>query len=226
MVHRHRTVSGAPGPYKCQPATLGNSRAHSAITYQTVRCATGLSNEPAEQRLSAPTVDSDIRNRAAQCRGRSQRAPDCPLWHWTIRCRKRTKLQRSSRLWTLTVGWRGSAPDKEQCLSGGTLDCPVRPSPTASPTATKVVGGYKYPPNHHNIWHPSFLEITFNTRASAFTPRHISKDQTLSKPRIQLKHLETCERVCSCSFVLLFLGLPFFFLILVLKWLVIKARDT
>jgi hypothetical protein len=50
-------------------------------------------------------------------------------------------------------------------------------------------------PNHHNLWHPSFLEITFNTRASAFTTRHISKDQTLSKPRIQLKHLETCERV-------------------------------
>jgi hypothetical protein len=29
-----------------------------------------------------------------------------------------------------------------------------------------------------------------------------------------------------CSFALLFLGLPFFFLILVLKRLVIKARDT
>jgi hypothetical protein len=72
-------------------------------------------------------------------------------------------------------------------------------------------------PNHHNLWNPSFSEITFNTRASAFTPRHISKDQTLSKPRIQLKHLVTCERVCSCSFALLFLGLPFFFLILVLK---------
>jgi hypothetical protein len=66
-------------------------------------------------------------------------------------------------------------------------------------------------PNHHNIRHPSFSEITFNIRASAFTPRHISKDQTLSKPRIQLKHLVTCERVCSCSFALLFLGLPFFF---------------
>jgi hypothetical protein len=65
--------------------------------------------------------------------------------------------------------------------------------------------------------HPSFSEITFNTRASAFTPRHISKDQTLSKPRIQLKHLVTCERVCSCSFALLFLGLSFFFLILVPK---------
>ena len=46
-------------------------------------------------------------------------------------------------------------------------------------------------PNHHNLWHPSFSEITFNTRASAFTPRHISKDQTLSNSRIHLSHLVT-----------------------------------
>jgi hypothetical protein len=65
-------------------------------------------------------------------------------------------------------------------------------------------------PNHHNLWHPSFSEIIFNTRASAFTPRHIFKDQTLSKSRIHLQHLVTCERVCSCSFALLFLGLSFF----------------
>jgi hypothetical protein len=55
------------------------------------------------------------------------------------------------------------------------------------------------------------------TRANAFTPRHISKYQTLSKPRIHLNHLVTCERVCPCSFAHLFLGLLFFFLILVLK---------
>jgi hypothetical protein len=54
----HQTVSGAPGPYNCEPATLGNSRARSAIIHRTVRCAIGLSGEPAEQRLSAPTVDS------------------------------------------------------------------------------------------------------------------------------------------------------------------------
>jgi hypothetical protein len=64
----HWTVSGAPRPYRCQPATLGNSRARSAIIHWTVWCATGLSDEPAEQRLSAPTVDSDRRNSAAQYR--------------------------------------------------------------------------------------------------------------------------------------------------------------
>jgi hypothetical protein len=72
-------------------------------------------------------------------------------------------------------------------------------------------------PNHHNSKHPRFLSITFITRALAFTPRHNSKYQSLSKSQIHLKYLVTCERVISCSFELLPLGLPFFFLILVLK---------
>jgi hypothetical protein len=104
----------------------------------------------------------------------------------------------------------GGAPDNLQCLSGGAPDCPVRPSPAASPTATLVIEGYKYP-NHHNSKHPRFLNITFNTRALEFTPRHNSKDQSLSKSQIHLKHLVTCEREILCSFELLPLGLPFFF---------------
>jgi hypothetical protein len=81
------------------------------------------------------------------------------------------------------------------------------------------LGGWckKNPPTPHNSKHPRFLNITFNTRALAFTPRHNSKDQSLSKFQIHLKHLVTCERVISCSFELLPLGYPFFFLILVLK---------
>jgi hypothetical protein len=53
----HRTVSGAPGPYRCEPATLGKMEARSAIIHRTVRCATGLSGELVEQRLPAPMVD-------------------------------------------------------------------------------------------------------------------------------------------------------------------------
>jgi hypothetical protein len=33
----HRTVFDAPGPYRCQPATLENSRAPSVIIHRTVR---------------------------------------------------------------------------------------------------------------------------------------------------------------------------------------------
>jgi hypothetical protein len=46
-------------------------------------------------------------------------------------------------------------------------------------------------PNHHIHWHPSFQKFTFNTRALAFTPRHNSKDQILSKSQIHLNHLVT-----------------------------------
>jgi hypothetical protein len=53
----HRTVSGAPCPYKDEPSTLGFLQAHSAIIHRTVRCAIGLSGAPAEQRLSSATVD-------------------------------------------------------------------------------------------------------------------------------------------------------------------------
>jgi hypothetical protein len=53
----HRTVSGAPGPYRCKPATLGKVEARFVIIHRTVRCITGLSGEPVEQWLPAPTVD-------------------------------------------------------------------------------------------------------------------------------------------------------------------------
>jgi hypothetical protein len=143
----HRIVSGAPGPYICQPATLRNSRAHSAIIHRT----TGLSGEPAEQRLSAPTVDSNRMNSTTQYRAEVRAAKS--EGHRTVRCG--TGLSdaargQSSNCRTLTVGWRGDASDKEQCMSGGAPDCPVRPSPVASPMAMEVVGGYKYPPPPHS----------------------------------------------------------------------------
>jgi hypothetical protein len=43
-------------------------------------------------------------------------------------------------------------------------------------------------PNHHHSKHPSFQHFTFNTRASAFTPRHNSKE---SKPLQVQNSLQT-----------------------------------
>jgi hypothetical protein len=54
----HRTVSDAPGSYRLKPATLEKMETRSAIIHRTVRCATGLSGEPADQRLPTPAVDS------------------------------------------------------------------------------------------------------------------------------------------------------------------------
>jgi hypothetical protein len=54
----------------------------------------------------------------------------------------------------------------------------------------------------------------------------IQKNQSLSKSQIHSKHLVTRESVLFVFFALLLLGSLCSFLILVLKWLVIKARDT
>jgi hypothetical protein len=93
---RHQTVSSAPGPYRCQPATLRNSRARSAIIHRTVWCATGLSSEPASNDYLAPTFDSAKCYSGLQCHDRSQSSE--VKGHRTVRCRKKTKLQRSTQL--------------------------------------------------------------------------------------------------------------------------------
>jgi hypothetical protein len=76
------------------------------------------------------------------------------------------------------VTWRRTG---QRTVAHRTVRCAHRQQP---PQRLPMWLGAINTPNHHNLWHPSFLEITFNTRASAFTPRHISKDQTLSKPTI------------------------------------------
>jgi hypothetical protein len=208
-------LSGAPCSYEDEPATLGKTEPRFAIIHR--------SGVPPEQQLLAPTVDCKRRwqrNSARRVRAAESEA------HRTVRCHKKPTTPTIDYSRTLTVGWRGSEPDSLQCLSGGAPDCLVRPSPAAFPNGHLVVEGYKYLPNHHNSKHPSFVKFSFNTRASAFTPRHNSRDQSLSKSQIHSIHLVTSESVCSCSFALLLLGSLSSFLILVPKWLVIKARDT
>jgi hypothetical protein len=63
---------------------------------------------------------------------------------------------------------------------------------------------------------PSFLKITFNTRALAFTPRHNTKGQIPSKPQIHSNHLVACEReifvyICALVTWIAFLLFPFLF---------------
>jgi hypothetical protein len=103
-----------------------------------------------------------------------------------------------------------------QTVSGGAPDCLVRPSTVVCPTVVWWLRAINTP-NHHHSKHLRIMSITFNTRVLAFTPRHNSKSQSLSKCQIQLKHLVTCEREILCSFELLPLGLPSSFLISFLK---------
>jgi hypothetical protein len=90
--------SGAPDSVRCTRVlqlklfTFGFPRRSSAIIHRTVRCTTGLSSAPAEQRLSARNgrlckVNSGIQMSEQRVSG----ALDCPVCHRTGRCHMRTK---------------------------------------------------------------------------------------------------------------------------------------
>jgi hypothetical protein len=82
-------LSGAPGPYRVQPATLGKTRARPAIIHRTVRCASGQRLSSAQRSTLTDEQCSTVLRQKSEQRVRG--APDCPVWHWTVRYRKRTK---------------------------------------------------------------------------------------------------------------------------------------
>jgi hypothetical protein len=73
--------------------SFGFLESHFAIIHRTVRCCTGLSGVPAEQRL--------------QRNSRLQRKPEKRYSAWTVRAEVRAALE--------------GAPDSEQYLSGGPI---------------------------------------------------------------------------------------------------------
>jgi hypothetical protein len=146
----HRKVSGAPGPYRTKPATLGFQQAHSTIIHLTVRCASGATAKSRNGRLQKPLTQMNSEEQCAQSQSTESEAHrtmnrTCPVWHRTVRCHKKTTAPTVDCSQTLTVGWRGGAPDSEQDLSGGAPYCPVHPSPAAFSNDFLVVEGYKYP---------------------------------------------------------------------------------
>jgi hypothetical protein len=105
----------------------------SAIIHRTVRCAPDC---PVSQRSNGSLRANGrlqkctVANSAAQKSEHiSQRSPDCPVWHQTVRCSKKIKGSNGQQLQTLRDALTGRAPDSEQCLSGAPPDCPVRSSP-------------------------------------------------------------------------------------------------
>jgi hypothetical protein len=173
---------------------------------------------------STPTEtckSATVREQCAQSQSRRQKAhrtvnSDCQVHHRTVRWPHLSELQRSNpNGWVTWLAHR--------TVSGGTPDCPVRPSTAAPPNGHFGGWGYKYPqPPHFKA--SKFSAIAFNTRALDFTPRHKTKDQILSHVQDHSKQLVTSERdICvhlsSCR-----LDRFSSFSILVLKQLVIKQE--
>jgi hypothetical protein len=155
----------------------------SAIIHRTVRCHTGLSGVPAEQRLlrangrlqthsmrySAHQSESSTRRRTGQSIG--------PVWCTTGQPRGPTSQSSNGR--TLTARWRdwrtGQCP-----VAHRTVRCAMRQ--TAFQRPLLVVGAI----NTSN--HPTFIASKFSnflhlTRAIAFNSRHNQRDQILSQVR-------------------------------------------
>jgi hypothetical protein len=161
----HLRVSEAAIRYKSTDCPVG---------HQTVRCAS--------------------RATARQRNGQLQWSTD----NWTVRgqfAQSQSSARRRTRQWTVTVwcdtglsgapGCQSSNGRNRQNPNGWvmwlahrTVRCAHRQQP--SPTAVLVVGAINTP-NHHHSRHPSFLNFTFNARASAINTRHNS---------IESKHLQ------------------------------------
>ena len=101
----HRTVSGALGPNRVDPATLGETEARSAIIHRTIRCAIRLSGEPVGNGYLRATIDSDSATVSRQkLEQQVKGAPDYPVHHQTVRCHKKTRAPTVNCSGTLTVG--------------------------------------------------------------------------------------------------------------------------
>jgi hypothetical protein len=127
-------------------ATFGNSRSRSAIIHRTIRCSTGLSGVPAEQRLLRANGRLRRAVNALQCTQKSEQSQKahrtvyrtCPVHHRTVRWPRRQKLQRSNP--NSRVTWLAHG-----AVFGGAPDCPVRHMAAASTNGSFGGWGYKYP---------------------------------------------------------------------------------
>jgi hypothetical protein len=214
-------VSGAPGPYNSKLATLGFVWACSAIIYRTVRWATGLSGEPAEQRLlaqwstatdpckcySAWTVRVEVR---AAVRGApdseqymSGAAPNC-----LVPLEDKAPTVDSAR--TLTVGWRGWRTG--QCpVAHMTVRCAHRQQPL--PNGCLVVEGYKYPSTTFTPTIQAFITLHSIQEQSATLQDTNQSHRSNQSPQFNSSVLGLVRGSFLCFFVALVAWLAFFFLL-------------
>jgi hypothetical protein len=129
---------------------------------------------------------------------------NCPVHHWTVWWPTCQKLQRSNpNGWVTWLAHR--------TVSGGALDCPVRPSTAEFPNGHFGGWGYKYtqPPLFKAPKH-SLLLIQYKSNT-----QH-SKTQIKASYQIKVHNstlvFRTCEKISLCSFVVLVAWLAFFFL--------------
>jgi hypothetical protein len=131
--------------------------------------------------------------------------------------------RQSSNGRTLTVGWRGWRT--KQCpMAHRIVRCTHRQQPP--PTVVLVVEGYKYPPTTSTPTIQAFITLHSIQEQSATLQDTNQSHQSDQSPQFNSSVLRLVRGSFLYFFVALDAWLAFFFLILVLKTLVIKARDT
>jgi hypothetical protein len=164
----HRTVRCTPDSVRCpqgraalELASLGNS-----LCYNSLDCPvyTGLSGEPAEQRLLRANGHLQahlMHARSAQKSGTRALAhrtlySTCPVCHRTSRLAQKTELQRSE---PNGLGDVAGAPDMSDVHR--TVRCALRPH--TSPTTTFwLVAINTTPTSHFNVWEPKQHSKSFS----------------------------------------------------------------
>jgi hypothetical protein len=190
-------------------ATFGKIRGCSAIIHRTVRCHTGLSGVPAEQRLlHAQRSTATHLMRACAHRGQSTRSWRTGQSTGPVRCTTgqprgpahKSELQRSNPNGLLT--WLA-----HRIMSGGAPDCPVRHSTAAFQRPFLVVGAINTPTTPHSMaskfLHFYTLQELYHSIQD--TPK---RSNPLPTPH---KALVIRERDLLCSFELLRLDCFFSF---------------
>jgi hypothetical protein len=164
----HRTVSGAPGWINSNLPASEILGSRSTIIHRTVRCDTGLSGVPAEQRLlrangrlQGTVKANSARLRAQKSKQALEGAPDSEQdlssAHRTVRWPNCQKLQRSEPNDLMT--WLA-----HRTVSGGAPDCPVHHTTEAFTNIHFGGLGYKYPqPPHFNAIQVSAICIQYKS---------------------------------------------------------------
>jgi hypothetical protein len=204
----HRTVSGAPGSSTLNLPALGIWGSRFAIIHRTVRCNTGLSGVPAEQRLLRANGRLQVNSKRKQCASaraevRAGARRRTGQWTGPIRCTTGLSGGPTCQSWVTWLAHRS--------VSGGASDCPVRHTTDSLPNDHFGGWGYKYPQpplfkaSKHSL---HLIQYKSNTQHS--------KSQIKASDRIKVPNSTlvfwTCEEIDLCSFVAVVAWLAFFFL--------------
>jgi hypothetical protein len=169
------------------------------VCHRTVRCTSGVTTIQHNGRLQRLTATLQC----AIVRGRVRA-------HWTMNSSCPVPLEDKA-----SNGQKLHNPNGwVTWLAHRTVRCAHRQQP--APTVVWWLRAINTP-NHHHSKHPSFPRFSFNTRASAFTPRHKSKESKPLQVPNSLQPLSDLRERLFVFFVLLLLGSLSSFLILVPK---------